>query len=90
MTIYYVSANDGSNANSGTSLGAPLATLQAAADLTEPGDTVEVESGIYAAPSNGGTALDITTSGVTGHIPRVRPRSAPGSLDVACRSALPR
>jgi hypothetical protein len=27
---------------------------------------------------------------VTGHIPRVRPRSAPGSLDVACRSALPR
>ena len=61
MTMYYVSSGSGSDQNVGTSASAPLATLQAAANLVKPGDTVEVMSGTY---SNGGAdVLDITTSG---------------------------
>jgi hypothetical protein len=62
MTTYYVSANAGSNSNSGTSVSSALQTLQAAANLTRPGDTVIVESGTYTAAS-GGAVLSITTSG---------------------------
>ena len=45
MTTYYVSSLIGSANNAGTSATAPLATLQAAADLVKPGDTVEVMNG---------------------------------------------
>jgi Hint domain len=64
MTTYYVSANDGSDNNAGTSEGAPLATLQDAANLVQPGDTVEVMDGTYTGPG-GGDVLDITTSGTS-------------------------
>jgi parallel beta-helix repeat protein len=64
MTVYYVSSVFGSNENAGTSAAAPLATLQAAADLTAPGDVVEVMNGTYSNPSgNGGALVTITTSG---------------------------
>ncbi|MGB9123740.1 MAG: right-handed parallel beta-helix repeat-containing protein, partial [Candidatus Angelobacter sp.] len=62
MTTYYVSSRIGSANNAGTSATAPLATLQAAANLVKPGDTVEVMNGTYTAP-HGGTVVDITTSG---------------------------
>jgi hypothetical protein len=62
MTTYYVSSQIGSNKNVGTSASAPLASLQAAANLVKPGDTVQVMNGTYTAPSYG-DALDITTSG---------------------------
>jgi parallel beta-helix repeat protein len=61
MTTYYVSSLIGSANNAGTSATAPLATLQAAADLVKPGDTVEVMNGTYT--SSGGDVLAITTSG---------------------------
>ena len=63
MTVYYVSSNSGSNNNAGTSVTAPLATLQAAADLVQPGDTVQVMNGTYSNPSGDGGVLQITTSG---------------------------
>ena len=63
MTVYYVSSNSGSNNNAGTSVTAPLATLQAAADLVQPGDTVQVMNGTYSNPSGDGAVLQITTSG---------------------------
>ena len=50
MTTYYVSSEIGSNNNAGTSATAPLATLQAAANLVQPGDTVEVMNGTYTGP----------------------------------------
>ncbi len=56
MTTYYVSSETGSANNAGTSAGAPLASLQAAADLAKPGDTVQVMNGTYA-------PVTITTSG---------------------------
>ena len=62
MTTYYVSSEIGSNYNAGTSATAPLATLQAAADRVQPGDTVEVMNGTYTGPQ-GGDVVDITTSG---------------------------
>jgi hypothetical protein len=62
MTTYYVSSEIGSNNNAGTSQNAPLATLQAAANMVQPGDTVEVMNGTYTAPA-GGNVLTITTSG---------------------------
>ena len=51
MTTYYVSSEIGNNDNAGTSESAPLATLQAAADLVKPGDIVEVMNGTYTAPA---------------------------------------
>src|SRR5579871_1321039 len=62
MTTYYVSSETGNAKNAGTSASAPLATLQAAANLVKPGDTVEVMNATSTAPP-GGVVLDITTSG---------------------------
>ncbi len=62
MTTYYVSSEVGSDNNGGTSQTAPLATLQDAANLVRPGDTVEVMNGTYTGPDSG-NALEITTSG---------------------------
>jgi len=59
MTTYYVSSQSGSDNNAGTSSTASLATLQAAANLVKPGDTVQVMSGNY-------TPVTITTSGTAG------------------------
>src|SRR6478672_4244109 len=64
MTVYYVSSIIGSNNNAGTSATAPLASLQAAANLVKAGDTVEVMNGTY---TNGGNdVLTISTSGTAG------------------------
>src|SRR5208337_1183225 len=62
MSIYYVSSEIGSDNNAGTSATAPLACLQAVANLVQPGDTVEVMNGTYTGPQ-WGDVLDITTSG---------------------------
>ena len=70
---YYVSSQIGNNNNAGTSESAPLASLQAAANLVKPGDTVEVMNGTY-------TAVDITTSG-TASAP-ITFEAAPGQTPV--------
>jgi parallel beta-helix repeat protein len=62
MTTYFVSSQIGSDDNAGTSAGDPLASLQAAANVVVPGDTVQVMNGTYFAPFYG-DALDVTTSG---------------------------
>ena len=79
MTTYFVSAEIGSNANAGTSATAPLATLQAAADLVKAGDTVEVMNGTYTG-SPGGNLLQITTSGTSGS--PITFEAAPGQTPV--------
>jgi hypothetical protein len=58
-TIYYV-APSGDNGNSGT-IGHPFRTIQHAADLVSPGDTVIVEDGTYSVTS-AETACDSSTS----------------------------
>src|SRR5271163_2151372 len=78
MTTYYVSSEIGSNNNAGTAASAPLATLQAAANLVQPGDTVEVMNGTYT--TGGGDVLDITTSG-TASAP-ITFEAAPGQTPV--------
>ena len=79
MTTYYVSSEVGNNNNAGTSASAPLASLQTAANLVKPGDTVEVINGTYTAPFYG-DALDITTSG-TASAP-ITFEAAPGATPV--------
>ena len=79
MTTYYVSSEIGNGNNAGTSASAPLASLQAAADVVKPGDTVEVMNGTYTAPFYG-DALDITTSG-TASAP-ITFEAAPGQTPV--------
>jgi hypothetical protein len=79
MTTYFVSAEIGSNANAGTSATAPLATLQAAADLVKAGDTVEVMNGTYTG-SPGGNLVQITTSGTSGS--PITFEAAPGQTPV--------
>lgn len=44
--IYYVDVNSGKAAGNGTA-GAPFQTIQKAADVVEPGDTVIIKPGIY-------------------------------------------
>ena len=73
MTTYYVSSNVGSDNNGGTSTNAPLASLQAAANLVQPGDTVLVMNGTY-------SSVDITTSG-TASAP-ITFEAAPGQTPV--------
>ncbi len=60
--IYYVSVS-GSNANAGTSAGSPFATLQYAAGLTNPGDTVLVMDGTYTNDAPGDNILFVSRSG---------------------------
>ena len=79
MTTYYVSSEIGNNNNAGTSQNAPLASLQAAANVVKPGDTVQVMNGTYTAPAYG-VALDITTSG-TANAP-ITFEAAPGQTPV--------
>ena len=74
-----MSSGIGSDNNAGTSSTAPLATLQAAADLVKPGDTVEVMNGTYTGPQ-GGDVVDITTSG-TASAP-ITFEAAPGQTPV--------
>jgi parallel beta-helix repeat protein len=62
MTTYYVSSILGSNTNAGISLSEPLASLQAAEALVNPGDTVAVMNGTYTGPAYG-NVLTISTSG---------------------------
>jgi len=64
-TTWYV-AGTGSDRNAGTTLAAPFATLQHAANLTKPGDTVMVLNGTYVVPCTQCDVLDITTSGTAG------------------------
>src|SRR5580704_7157957 len=81
MTTYYVSSEIGSNNNAGTSESAPLASLQAAANLVKPGDTVEVMNGTYTGNApQGGYVVDITTSG-TASAP-ITFEAAPGQTPV--------
>ncbi len=61
-TTWYV-AGTGKDRNSGTTISAPFATLQHAADLTAPGDTVMVLNGTYVVPCTQCDVLDINTSG---------------------------
>jgi hypothetical protein len=79
MTTYYVSSITGSDNNAGTSSSAALATLQDAANLVKPGDTVLVMNGTYTGPA-GGTVLNITTSG-TASAP-ITFEAAPGQTPV--------
>ena len=62
MTTYYVSSQIGNDNNAGTSATAPLATLQTAANVVKPGDTVQVMNGTYTGGA-GADVVDITTSG---------------------------
>ena len=58
LSSYYVSQSAGSDANPG-SLDAPFATIQQAANVARPGDTVLVRAGTYresVRPTNSGTA----------------------------------
>jgi hypothetical protein len=58
---YYV-ATTGSDANSGTSA-APFRTLQKAASVVGPGDTVIVRDGVYTGGSSGGNLVSLSRSG---------------------------
>jgi hypothetical protein len=61
---YYVSGT-GNDANTGLSTTAAFRTIQHAADLTNPGDTVEATNGTYAsvAVSRSGNASGLRTYG---------------------------
>jgi parallel beta-helix repeat protein len=74
MTTYYVSSAIGHDDNAGTSAAAPLATLQAAANLVKPGDTVEVMNGTYSPfgiNTSGTASAPITFEAAPGQTPVV-------------------
>jgi hypothetical protein len=89
-TTYYVSGS-GSDRRSGLSVSRAFRTLQHAADLTKPGDTVVAMDGRYTSPP-ATTVLNITTSGTRtkwityraypGQTPTIRLRDNWGGIGV--------
>jgi parallel beta-helix repeat protein len=79
-TTYYVSGS-GSDSNSGLSTTSAFRTIQRAADLTKPGDTVLIMNGLYT-NNNVGYVVYITRSGTSngwikyeaypGHKPKIK------------------
>ncbi len=67
--VYYVSSQNGSDNNTGMSITNSLKTLQKAADISKPGDTISVMQGTYLA-LNSSAVLNIHHSG-TKHAPIV-------------------
>lgn len=67
-TLYV--ATTGNDGNPGTDPGAPLRTIQRAADLSQPGDLVSIQPGVYresvSVPSSGTAAQPIVFRGLTG------------------------
>jgi len=61
-TKYYVSGK-GNDKNSGRTTSSAFRTIQMAADLTNPGDTVLIMDGVYKNGHPSGTVLDIKRSG---------------------------
>jgi len=47
LTTFFVDNTGGSNANNGLALGSAFETIQHAANLAQPGDTVEIRGGTY-------------------------------------------
>ncbi|MBD2513690.1 right-handed parallel beta-helix repeat-containing protein [Nostoc sp. FACHB-973] len=80
-TTYYVSGS-GNDKNSGLTVSSPFRTLQRAADLTNPGDTVLILNGEYKNSPQAGAVLSIKRSGTAnawikfkaypGHFPKIR------------------
>ncbi|MEH1853303.1 MAG: right-handed parallel beta-helix repeat-containing protein [Nostoc sp.] len=78
---YYVSGN-GSDKNSGLSTSSAFRTVQKAADLTNPGDTVLIMNGVYTNSPKDGSVVNIKRSGTAnawirykaypGHFPKIR------------------
>ena len=61
-TKYYVSGK-GNDRNSGLTTSSAFRTIQRAADLTNPGDTVYIMEGVYNNAHPSGTVVDIKRSG---------------------------
>jgi len=74
-TTYYVSGTGNDN-NNGVSNSSPFRTIQKAADLTRPGDTVLVMNGVYANSYPTGNVLTITRAGTPTE--RIRYKAYPG------------
>ncbi len=78
---YYVSGS-GNDKNSGISTSSAFRTIQKAADLTNPGDTVLIMNGVYTNAIPGGNVVSITRSGTAnawikfkaypGHLPKIQ------------------
>ncbi|MBD2567389.1 right-handed parallel beta-helix repeat-containing protein [Anabaena lutea] len=78
---YYVSAT-GSDSNNGLSATSPFKTIQKAANLTNPGDTVLIMNGVYTNTGSAGQVVKITRSGTAsawitykaypGHFPKLQ------------------
>jgi hypothetical protein len=78
-TVYYVSGN-GSDSNNGKSASSPFRTLQKAANLTTPGDTVYIMNGTYTNPVPESDILYIDRSGAPGAY--IRYKAYPGHKPV--------
>jgi hypothetical protein len=61
-TTYYVSSN-GADSNDGLTQSTPFWSIQKAADLTKPGDTVLIMDGTYSCAWQGGPVLQVKNSG---------------------------
>ncbi|WP_335030212.1 choice-of-anchor Q domain-containing protein [Nostoc sp.] len=61
-TTYYVSGQ-GNDKNSGLTTSSAFRTIQRAADLTDPGDTVLIMNGVYKNSGNAGSVVNIERSG---------------------------
>ncbi|HYX36916.1 MAG TPA: carbohydrate-binding domain-containing protein [Oligoflexus sp.] len=89
--VYHVSAN-GSDKNDGLSSTRPFKTIQKAANLTNPGDTVLIMNGTYTNPCYACDILEIERSGTAsawitykaypGHKPKLQLKDGWNAIDV--------
>ncbi len=86
---YYVSPS-GNDKNSGTATSSPFKTIQKAANLTNPGDTVLIMNGVYKNAAATGQVISITRSGkpnawitykaYPGHFPKLQHNTSNGIM----------
>ncbi|MBN3963103.1 MAG: right-handed parallel beta-helix repeat-containing protein [Nostoc sp. NMS8] len=86
---YYVSGT-GNDKNSGLSTSSAFRTIQKAADLTNPGDTVLIMNGVYTNSPKAGSVISIKRSGTAnawirykaypGHLPKIQHNAWNGIL----------
>ncbi|NDP20061.1 MAG: T9SS type A sorting domain-containing protein [Paludibacter sp.] len=72
-TNYYVDGVNGNNTNTGYYSILAKQTIQSAANLTNPGDTVFIMNGIYQVTSVNGNVLNMTRSGAAGQYITFKP-----------------
>ncbi len=77
-TIYYVDANNGSDTNDGIKM--PFKTIQKAANIVKPGDTVIVRDGVYTDTDNDNNVVKVRRGGTASNYVTLKSENKNGAI----------